>query len=46
MPRVVEMTFHRKDRAKIPLVRAQLPHRLDLVNVPSKPEITPEWNFS
>ncbi len=46
MPRVVEMTFHRKDRAKIPLVRAKLPHRLDRVNVPSRPEITPEWNFS
>lgn len=46
MPRVVEMTFHRKGRAKIPLVGAQLPHRLDHVNVPSRPEITPEWNFS
>ena len=45
MPRVVEMTFHRKDRAKIPLVHAKLPHRLDRANVPNRPEITPEWRF-
>jgi hypothetical protein len=45
MPRVVEMTFHRKERAKIPLVWAKLPHRLDRANVPFRPEITAEWNF-
>lgn len=45
MPRVVEMTFHRKDRAKIPLVHAKLPHRLDRANVPNRRDITAEWRF-
>ena len=45
MPRVVEITFHRKDRAKILLVNAKLPHSLDRANVPNRPEITPEWRF-
>jgi FkbM family methyltransferase len=45
MPRVVEITFHRKDRAKIPLVHAELPQSLDIATVPNRPEITPEWRF-
>ena len=45
MPRVVEITFHRKDRAKIPLVHAELPHSLDSATVPNRPDITPEWRF-
>jgi len=45
MPRVVEITFHRKDRAKISLVHAELPHSLDIATVPNRPEITPEWRF-
>jgi FkbM family methyltransferase len=46
MPRVVEITFHRKERAKIPLVWAQLPHVLDQPNIPSKPEINAVWNYN
>jgi len=38
-PDTVEVTFHRKDRAKKPLTLKSLPHPLDSVTVPSQPPV-------